>query len=368
MWTREIARREIRKFETCPTLCILTDSTPGVDGIITGLFAFDFDDQQSYEYMRKKFPVIDAAPLVKTTHGYHVYFLRSQLCEDLNITDGARALKIHLPEDEGLPSDEKHKLTIDIKTRTSVLNLDGSYTASVLSVPPSKGKVWLRPFPETPLFQLPAVLADWIHARRVNGKRARVDHGSVPASKARTVLQDARDRIQPNISSLRGIGFQQPVQTQIFDSVSEMSQHHGYCCGAQFIDPAVQSGGPCPLCLKSDGHKSNNYSLLIKTDGSRFVKNLSGACTGRYVQIPWDADSEHAHFDLWLQAETRGVEKEQLRNYDVYKLEDHGILVRNYEAFHIGKSGEGWYSKQPWNPAMRKPFFASSDVINILFD
>jgi len=257
-WSRAIAMINLKKFEKCASLCILLDSTLDDPNIITNLIVFDFDDQTSYDYMRAKFPVIDTAPLVQTTHGFHVYFQRTQLVEDLGISDCARALKIRLPEDDGLPFDDKHKLLIDIKTRTSVMNENGLYTASVLSVPPSKGKKWIRAFPETPLLPLPDALADWIAARRVSGKRPRTHADQPSAAKKRSALSSVRDRIEPNISALRRMGFREPMQTAAFDTVSEMSAQHGYCLGAQFIDPRVQDGSPCPVCSKSDGHRSNN--------------------------------------------------------------------------------------------------------------
>ena len=370
VWTREIARREIKKFAKCPTLCILTDSTPNVEGIITNLIVFDFDDEQSYEWMRNKFPIIDTAPLVKTTHGYHVYFLRSQLCEDYQITDGARALRKRVPDDEGLPCDEKGKLLIDVKTHTSVLNEDGSYTASVLSVPPSKNKVWVRPFPEIPLFALPDVLSDWIHVRRVSSKKRPMKEDSdsqISASKKIAGLQ-LSDRIEPNLSALQHMGFVHPIQTATFDDVSEHSRQRGYCMGAQFVDPGVQNGGPCPLCNKSDGHQSNNYSLLIKVDGSRFVKNLSGSCAQRFVQVPWTEESIRAHFNAWVNTQKVGMESKMFRDFTAYTNDECALLVRAQELLFLNKSGtDCWRSRTPWDTRMRTSFIPSRDFISSLF-
>jgi hypothetical protein len=370
LWTREIARREIRRFEKAPTLCILTDSTPNIPNIITNLFVLDFDDEVSFEWMRAKFPIIDTSPLVKTSHGYHVYFQRSILCEDFNLTDGARALKA-TDYDEGLPRDGKGKLLIDIKTRTSVMNPDGSYTASVLSVPPSKNKIWVRAFPETPLIQVPDQLVDWLHARRVTGKRraaivAMAEDSQASASKRLASIRMS-ERIEPNVSCLRELGFMSPVQTLVFDTVSDSAQKHGYCAGAQFVDPLVQNGAACPLCRKPDGHASNQYSMLIKGDGSRFVKNLSGSCVDRYVQLPWDEAAITAHRNAWLNAETVGCSPMiRFRDFDAYMAADRetAVLVRGESVYSIDRGvATGWHSRTPWVARSRKHFMPSSDIL-----
>ena len=380
-WNRAIARANLHRFEAKkgkeePSLNILTDCSTE-EGALSRLFVLDFDDEVTFTKMVQLFGDTFTGPLAKTKHGHHVYFKRSELCDTLNFTDCARALKMKMPVDAGFPADEKFKLMIDIKTRTSVWNPGSqTWTASVLSVPPSKGKSWIRSIYDTPIPEVPDALLNWLDARRVTGKRHRPT--GTDALAPQTVVGSARlcstkrkepaesgdesevvqptstitrirhdYNVQANRSVLRAIGFYTPTQTHSFSNVSENAAKHGYVFGFEFRDTGAQSGNiACPLCNKSDGHTSNNYCVLYKNTGERFIKNLSGSCLDKYTMMPWDETTDELHALAWFARNPTAI-------YD----------DGEYLCIQPARNELSWRSKTPHKVETRVHFLASTDLV-----
>lgn len=103
--------------------------------LLKTLIVFDFDSQDLAEKYEDKFPVLKNAPAESTKKGMHYFFLRSTVCDAMNIYDKSRFM--------GINADK-----IDIKTICS------TGTSGVLAVCPSPNKKWVRPLWEYPLIEL----------------------------------------------------------------------------------------------------------------------------------------------------------------------------------------------------------------------
>lgn len=104
--------------------------------LMRSLIAIDIDDRELIPQWEDRFPQLQQCPKETTRNGAHYIMARTQLCDELNLTDVAKGLR----EEPGA-----HRLDIDMKT------ICRHGTAGVLCVAPSPGKVWVRepngPFP-----------------------------------------------------------------------------------------------------------------------------------------------------------------------------------------------------------------------------
>lgn len=130
-WRRDMVLDNLPEFEKCKDLGILCDQ---------GVFVVDFDDVGVYESWREGgfAAEFDNTVLAKTRKGFHVWFKRTALCDELGLNDGPVGTFV---DTDGV----KKKKPMDIKTVTSssstVVALDGStsqyWTPGFCAVHPS---------------------------------------------------------------------------------------------------------------------------------------------------------------------------------------------------------------------------------------
>ena len=151
-------------FTRCINFNLLTGNT---------LFVLDFDHKDIYDWFEARFPRPEHSALVKTSRGFHVYYRRTPLCDELELTDVARGL-------QWLEGEVGPDLDVDIKTRTGSL-INGVYTSGNISAPPSLGKEWLVPL-TAQLPDLPDEIAYWLkdHRKPRATKKPRVETTSPP--------------------------------------------------------------------------------------------------------------------------------------------------------------------------------------------
>ncbi len=100
------------------------------------LLIIDFDDQTILPDYRNKWPELDTCPFETTTKGAHAYFLRTPLCDELQIHDGARKYYDRINDGDG--SVRFEVLPIDVKTKCK------SGTRGLIVCAPSPNKTWIR--------------------------------------------------------------------------------------------------------------------------------------------------------------------------------------------------------------------------------
>ena len=100
------------------------------------LLIIDFDDQTILPDYRDKWPELEICPFETTSKGAHAYFLRTPLCDELEIFDGARKYYDRIDEEDG--SVRFEVLPIDVKTRCK------SGTRGLIACAPSPNKTWIR--------------------------------------------------------------------------------------------------------------------------------------------------------------------------------------------------------------------------------
>ena len=97
--------------------------------LMRSLIAIDIDDRSLIQEWEAAYPELQQCPKENTRKGAHYLMARTQLCDEMGITDVAKGMR----QEEGSP-----KMDIDIKTIT------GTGTAGVLCVAPSPDKTWVR--------------------------------------------------------------------------------------------------------------------------------------------------------------------------------------------------------------------------------
>lgn len=107
--------------------------------LLKTLICMDIDSHALYEYLIREHPEWFAAPhaKAKTSQGYHLLWLRTSYCDELNITDKARMLSPVCVPEKFL--DVNGQVPIDVKTIAT------TGTGGVLVVAPNPDKEWLTP-------------------------------------------------------------------------------------------------------------------------------------------------------------------------------------------------------------------------------
>lgn len=100
--------------------------------LMKDMIVIDIDDKKLIQKYEDIFPILTVCPKVETTKGAHYYFNRTSECDGAAMYDHSRCF--------GQDGDE-----IDFKSICS------TGTAGVVVVPPTKGKIWIRPLYNTPL-------------------------------------------------------------------------------------------------------------------------------------------------------------------------------------------------------------------------
>ena len=136
--------------------------------LMQDLFCLDIDNVDLRAHLGAEHPSwFEERPVeVKTAHGHHVVWARSDLCEQLGLFDGSRQLDPKCVPEQFL--DDRGDAPLDIKTRTS------TGTGGVLVVAPTVGKSWIVAPWETTLLPVPDEVVEWIQRnkkRSGNGAR-----------------------------------------------------------------------------------------------------------------------------------------------------------------------------------------------------
>jgi len=321
LWTRPRANLYGLWLE-CEALGLLLDAPPQNGetpkaGELRGLLVLDFDTKSLYADFANKFEQLHTCPLVSTAKGFHAYFLRSPLCNALQLTDGARQF-----EDEN-----GTKLELDIKSYTKS-GIDGHPTSGYIVVPPSSGKVWIRDICTTDVVEISDALVTYLYGRKVTqaitkkrkkdaGKTESCDEDDSKPSKPELTIEDnsvARPPRPPtpvrwwhvgperafehSIACLRKLGFTHPELPSAISNPNARCSEVGYAFGVEFFDPRGVASKPCPLCGKADNHQNNAFWLMFreKEDGvfGRYVLNYSKNCKPngehRGMEVPFSSE------------------------------------------------------------------------------
>ena len=306
-WDRSKAKYEARRglFDNKGDLGILCDQ---------GLFIIDFDTIDVYEEWRLLAPLeFDTTVTVKTRKGYHLWFMRTPICDEMMVYDGPLGF---ITEEDGTVI----KYPIDVKSITSVktqtLGDDGQlytyHTPGFCSAPPSPNKLWIRkPFGENavPILPLPQVLLERIILERA--KNIVASGGPSGAAKRKA---DAGDKIRfaPSLSSnqfiwrpsfaldkhdLAVMGFNVAVEATEYPSVNQRLIDNGYLPnGIYWIKQ--QKEMQCPLCKRTPGHQ-NGFWVAYKENGDRRISNYTNSCVRDKLKIShvieWSAQSKAMH-------------------------------------------------------------------------
>lgn len=252
-WTLEAALRYYERDASCEKywlgICLRT------------LIVLDVDCHEEATRLLARFPCLSVAFQQLTRKGVHLVMSRTQLCDDLQVFDGARCIW-----EGGV------QLPVDVKTVCS------TGTAGMLMVWPSPEKSWADPLGNNLTMRRPPPVPDeivhWVAAcsrrRRpapsasgegaepcaLPGKRLRVLPSGEPRAPAEPALDEA---------DLVAMGFPASKRSTAVPSKAG----DGYTFRA--------AGLSCPLCGDFEGH-TNNYVVRYQPDGGRLLSNFSKGC------------------------------------------------------------------------------------------
>ena len=295
-WRRDVAAANLHKFDQTDGLGLLA---------VNGLLVIDFDDMALYEEWHALFASsFDATVAAKTRKGMHVFYKRTPLCDELQLTDGPLGSTVG-------PDGRAVKKPLDLKTITSrtqtVTRPDGTTyeyaTPGFVEVAPTKNKTWLRSPTEHAILAVPDEVARKLSETR-GTKTAASRAARAPRGKPAHDEPAAKRHCPGGAAALWKpcVDLNAPCLTRMgFDAVKVFDAHEYPAAGASmqaagYVNGVVQfklaAGTPCPLCAKPDGH-ANAYWLGVRADGSRRVLNHSQSCQpgGRRVAVlvPWTA-------------------------------------------------------------------------------
>jgi hypothetical protein len=360
LWTREKAH-DFSRWHECEALGLLLDGVRDDQSAsdLRGLLVLDFDAKPLYVTFAGKYAELMTCPLVSTAKGFHAYFLRSPLCNALQLTDGARQFE-----------DENHvKLDLDIKSYTKS-GAEGHSTAGFISVPPSEGKAWVRDICDTPVREISDELVTHLYGLRVANKKRKaelgrtascsekddemvdapcetVDDHSVAAPAAKRAAPEAKwwhlspERVWDlSLPCLREMGFKAPDQMAPINMPNAVCRDAGYVVGVEFFDPVGTQSSPCVVCGKEDNHANNAFWMMLreKEDGTfgRFVLNYSANC------VP---NGFHSAAELPFSA--RGA-----RSWSQHFLDGEGKLDQEvFDSVKHAVFSRAEFSKNDWPPS-----------------
>jgi hypothetical protein len=150
--------------------------------LLRTMIVLDFDDLQLAKQWEDCFSEMTNCPVQKTQKGYHYFFLRSQLCDELKVYDKSRALKDF----------DGSVLEIDVKTVCS------TGTAGCIMAYPSSNKVWVegKALWDTPIPEITDELVRAI-APPVCHKKC-IKNGSKPNTTSFDVLSKVVQNLSPS--------------------------------------------------------------------------------------------------------------------------------------------------------------------------
>ena len=230
--------------------------------LVRTMVVVDADSTEAVALLESKYPALLECPCVQTRKGKHYYFLRSDLCEEKNVTDSTGVWK-----------------QVDLKTVTNSyydhVSGDGSEipTAGVVVVPPSTNKSWLRSIFDTPLTAIPdEIIQDMLDSRENNKKKStRMTQGGVKCHGKSTK------------------GAQHPVVDQVKDLLVKVCKDSTSVFDKMdMIDDNVLSlyfrtGPGGRQCPGRHDHVSNNFYVHCYEDGACFYYCMSSKCRRRFL-------------------------------------------------------------------------------------
>lgn len=152
-YTRSAADRLMNGTQAPPS------PNPNLGILLIDLIVLDFDDGALYHQLLRGgvLPAAGSTPLARTKKGYHVFFRRSPLANELQLTDNARVFY-----------DASGRLMeLDVKTVTRG-ELNNVPTAGFLAVYPSPNKGWVVDIGDCAPMDIPDTLVRWlVEARRL---------------------------------------------------------------------------------------------------------------------------------------------------------------------------------------------------------
>jgi hypothetical protein len=295
-----------------------------------GLIVIDFDDTSGYEEMRAAgyAEFFDSTAMAKTRKGFHVFGLRTPLCDELELYDGP----LYTYKESGDRTNPMDLKTIT-NSKTKIVGADGQpavyHTPGFCDVFPSPNKSWIRSVVECAPKPLPDALVRQLAEMRATvkpstNKRKQVGEPRAPKKPKKELYYDAGTPFwRPgdlDVPCLVAMGFPKGaiLSSYVYEIGEDSKTREAGYVGSAIFQFLLQKGVPCPLCGKREGH-DNAFWVGHLADGSRRVKSQSPVCKPFYkhangktyegqckrsVEIPWTAAGKAG----WLRAfRARGV-------------------------------------------------------------
>ena len=295
--------------------------------LLKTLLCIDIDSRALYEYLLREHPEWFSAPHIKasTSKGYHLIWLRTEYCDELNVTDKARMLGPACVPEELL--DVNGQVPLDIKTITS------TGTGGVLVVAPSPDKEWLTPpwavdSGTKPLSSgtdsgsvlsspspVPDALIDWLDANKKRRTSRRREAGAVLSSQA-VALEEYSVNDVSNPSCDADAPWTLPIDMSIGVAVAYEALHalgdndsYFYQQRGNSLYFKTKASRHCPY---GKVHHSNNCYLNFDNRGNIKYFCFGSACQDQYAQDP-------KVIGRWAEEERAEVSNRfELKHYNVY--------------------------------------------------
>lgn len=247
-------------------------------------FVVDFDSDSLFGHFREEHAdwfKPGSYALAKTAKGWHVIFMRSQYCDDVELTDQARSLE---PTAVPLQYLDVHgEVPMDFKTICS------TQTASVLVVAPSRNKTWM--------------VAPWSLSVDVNDGLP----ASVPDELVQWILNNKKRPTKERIARNKEGTPSHPR----FDGKWTIDMHEGLALamakqlvegGTPLFPPDHDSvfhrrngdqfyfkTGPHRKCpYRDEYHDHNNFAVIFCQDGNILYWCFGGTCQDTYNKLRLD--------------------------------------------------------------------------------
>ncbi|KAF5826160.1 hypothetical protein DUNSADRAFT_4490 [Dunaliella salina] len=204
------------------------------------MIVIDIDDEEYAECIEEKFPQLSQTATQKTSKGKHYFFKRSSKCDEVKLFDSTRRLK----------DDSRNTLPIDIKTVCS------TGTGGVISIFPSKNKIWMNNLYSTDVSYLPDDILDFIlkHHEAYNSVSL--------VSRNRKCNQKSFSTNTAEVQAL--VDLLSPDRAENYDSWIKV----GWCLhniGQNLIDLWIEFSKRCPHKFKA-GECEHIWSIYMRDD------------------------------------------------------------------------------------------------------
>lgn len=228
--------------------------------LVRTMVVVDADSSEAVALLESKYPALLECPCVQTRKGKHYYFLRSNLCEEKNVTDSTGVWK-----------------QVDLKTVTNSyhehVSGDGSEipTAGVVVVPPSTNKSWSRSIFDTPLTPIPDEIIQDVLASRENNKKKST--GTKQKVKCRGKSTNGTQH--PVVDQVKALLVKVcNDSTSVFDKMDMIDD--------DVLSLYFRTGPGGRQCPGRQQHSSNNFFVHCQEGGACYYLCLSSECRRRF--------------------------------------------------------------------------------------